>query len=97
MAKKVIPAPGRRVTCREAVEASYSGYGGKPVQYFRPGVVGIVKSTPCYVTTGGYERFESGPRRRTCRCEDFANVNFTGDDGQEWRVGLDPHNIIIVE
>lgn len=42
--------PGDRVTCKYQVEAYYSGYGGNPYWWFKPGMVGVVKSIAPKVT-----------------------------------------------
>jgi len=85
---KVFPTPGQRVTCRIPEEAYYSGYGGQSVQDFRPDMVGVAENTVPYVWTN---------RNRGCKCQDFVVVDFTGDNGKTRRVGLDPHNIVLVK
>jgi hypothetical protein len=88
VSKKVFPTPGQRVTCRIPVPAYYSGYGLQSVQDFRPDMAGVAEKTVPYVSMNP---------NRGCRCQDFVVVDFTGDNGKTRRVGLDPHNIVLVK
>ena len=93
--KKVFPTPGQLVTVRRSQHAYYSGDCGT-MQCLRPDLFGVVYKMTPYVSSGGYTRYDMSEEKRRCKCQDFAVVDFIGDDGRKWRVGLDPHNIVLV-
>lgn len=83
------PAPGDRVTCKVPIHAYYSGYAGRPVVVFQPGMVGVVACETAKV------RVVPGPGcdgRHTFFCVDFPY----GPGGNEERVGLDLCNIVLL-
>lgn len=79
---------GMRVTCRERVEAYYSGRNGNPVVYLEPGTVGIVGAVDVPCTTYAY-RIDGGTA--TFVCVDFEQ------DGKTWRAALYYNNIAFVK
>lgn len=81
--------PGRVVTCIRPEEAFYSDYAGRPTQYFRPGMIGVVGATnvPC-VNRAYIERNGTS---------DYACVDFIGQEGAPQRCGLYYNNIRLVE
>jgi hypothetical protein len=71
---------GMGVSTNESVHAYYSGYGDRPYQKFRPGMLGTVGAVDVpYVSKQG----------------SFVCVDFTGDDGEKWRVGLSYSQIVL--
>lgn len=84
---------GMRVTCRVAVPAYYSGYGGKPVMVFRPGMIGIIsRIAPKVVKT------VPNKAAGIDGCNTFAVVDYDcPETGQSERVGLNLCNIVQVD
>jgi hypothetical protein len=75
---------GDKVTCRHSEDAYYSGYAGRPIQNFTPGMIGIVAAVdvPCVYYRGHTS---------------FYCVDFIGDNGEVWRTSLNPDNIKLVK
>jgi hypothetical protein len=79
---------GMKVTTqREPKHAYYSGYH-RPTQMFHPGMVGVIGSMMVPFVTGAYRSHTKHPY--------FVCVDFTGDDGRKWRVGLDYEELVEV-
>lgn len=80
---------GMRVTVREAQDAYYSGYGGRPDCAFEPGMWGRIAALDVpYVRR---LRGNSG----SFACVDFLHPTIpqSGND-HEWRAGVDPKNLV---
>lgn len=72
---------GDYVTCKTDEEAYGSNYGGRPVQQFRAGMLGVVA------------RLDVPAVRGRGRRASFTCVDFIGDDGEVWRCALYSDNI----
>lgn len=81
-----------RVTCRRAVPAYYSNYGGNPVQHFGPDMVGVIAAThmPCVHPT------VHGQTLEFC-CVDFEGVPYSRPAITKWRCALLYDNIVLKE
>lgn len=80
---------GMKVTCKVREEAYYSGYAGRPVWWFEPGMIGVVGAVD---VPGVY----SG---RSFVCVDFQGPatgrnSVTGEPNTEWRCALYYDNIV---
>lgn len=78
-----------QVTVLVAVPASYSGYGGNPVQGLRPGMVGTVASVRV-------PKVRIVPGAGKDKRDVFCNVTFTGDNGAGWHAGVNYCNLVRV-
>lgn len=81
--------PGIQVTVRVPIPASYSGYGGNPIQSLRPGMVATVASVRV-------PKVRIVPGAGKDKRDVFCNVTFTGDNGAEWRAGVHYCNLVRV-
>jgi hypothetical protein len=80
---------GMQVTVREAEDAYYSGYAGRPDCAFEPGMLGRIAALDVpYVRR---LRGNSG----SFACVDFLHPTIpqSGND-HEWRAGIDPKNLV---
>jgi len=70
---------GQEVTCKNTVEAYYSGRDGRPYQNFLPGMIGIIGAVdvPPVRGTGG----------------NFCCVDFIGTDEKKWRCAIRYNNL----
>lgn len=84
---------GQEVTTRNRTEASYSNYGGRPIQFFTPGMTGHIASLKIPRVS---RKFRPGSHPRVYLDDGpyFVNVDFIGDDGEKWRVGLNYSDLI---
>lgn len=80
---------GMRVTVRVAIPASYSGYGSNPVQGLKPGAIATVTSVDVPKVRHTRSNHAAGIDAR----DTFVNVTFIGDDGAEWRAGVNYCNL----
>lgn len=83
---------GDRVTVTRAIPAYYSGYGGRPVQYFEPGMVGTVASVdvPVVIWRGkGYPK--------AFVCVDFEGQPVGTSGHNIWRAGPYARDLVKVE
>lgn len=80
--------PGMKVTVKKEIHAYYSGYH-RPIQLFRPGMVGTIGSVMVPFVTHAYRNHTKYPY--------FVCVDFVGDDGEMWRAGVDYENLARVE
>lgn len=87
--------PGDRVTCKYQVEAYYSNYGGNPYWWFKPGMVGVVKSIAPKVT----RQLHLDPRSPEYDCGDeFLVVDYEDPEcGTIRRTGLHFCNAVHVK
>lgn len=80
--------PGDKVTCKHAVEAYYSNYGGNPVLNFTPGTVAVVASIAPKVRI---VKPKDDPRYDGR--DEFVVADYTDERGQTQRVGLNFCNV----
>ena len=81
--------PGVIATVKTTIPASYSGYGGRPIQHLEPGV-------RCRVVAVDIPkvRIVAGPGKD--RRDTFVLVTFTAPDGREWDAGVNWCNLVEV-